>query len=134
MKAWQKRDIERQDLLRTLMDGAHNMQDTTGDPVFLFKVARAVLVHLQQRRKNFPRHDLADVPEFFSGVVFSAIEIFARSQVEADYLFAEFLKKILGSALSSFSAEMAKEQQTDPKLIFQVPSAMAEVPLKGGRG
>ena len=122
------RGMERENLLGKLFDMA--LAEEEKDPVFLYKVARALLGHVQQRKYNAPRHDMDQNPEFFNEVVFPEIQRFARSQAEEDSLFADFLEHIVDAIVIDFYITLRREEEHNPQLIFQAPSAMSEVPLQ----
>ena len=131
VEAWQKRGWERQQLLEGLMRETYDREEELGDPIFLFRLAKTILAHIQQRHWNAPRHDLNQMEDFFHEAVFPAIHELARSQAEEDALMAEFFEKLIKAVLQPFHSALLREENETPEHIFRAPSAMAEVPLEG---
>jgi len=130
-EAWIVRDMERQELRQKLMREAEAWEETEENRGrFLLRLAEAIaalLVHKSEMRVPPTR-----ASAFLFGKVTPEIESFARSEAEYWAILAMFLEKdVLPSALSSYYAELQRQEIEEPEVIFRAPSAMSEVPPEG---
>lgn len=128
--AWQVREYQRQQLIEEL---SHNFyQKEINQETFSLELVSVIIGYLQDREKGILEPDFKkDAAGTFLTNSLSAITDFARTKAESDVLVIKFLKSVLDCGLSQFYTELNRQEFHYPEQIFNAPSAMSEVPIKG---
>ena len=144
VQAWQKRDIERRNLIERLIGLSYKEEESVGRTTFRLTIALAIMRYLKERVKEIQEErtpvigepDLVRVSDargmyhFFLRSVQEEITSFARSDAEKDVLFANLLEKMIDVEISLFHNKLAVEEMNEPKKIFNAPSRTTELPEK----
>lgn len=141
VEAYVKRQAERQELLRELMQTVYNVEEGAGNAEsmgeeerieFKLDVIQVIAAHLKQRVYPQDRPDNIDrfaSSFFFRDDILSRVGEFSRAEEENEWLMIELMGKLKESVNSYLHGKLAKLEQSNPQQIFQAPSAMTEVSL-----
>lgn len=136
-EAWVRRDIERRNVLDRLQKHFFNLDDKLNphsdtaekaDAPFLAVATLCLAEAARRRGDSLSAESLEELKKFLKEAC-EEIDKFARSPEEAQKLIAELSGKFLVSGLSSFHANLQRQEMEDPKRIFHAASAMSEVDL-----
>lgn len=129
VEAWQVRSIERQKLLEELMREVYQYEDENPSYTSL-QLAKIIIEYFFffELRKRIPERNY-EACDLFEKNFLPKIKNFARAEAEVSFLLAEFLKKILGSALTPIYSTLMALEFHNPQLIFHASSAMAPAEL-----
>lgn len=138
-EAWKVRESQRQEFLEDLKRMAFEKEEKEdgGRHFFLLLLSAAIARHLSlagQQGSNlstilaswlFPE----SVARFLSQEVLPKIKKFSRTETEENALLVGFLERVLKSGLNLFHAALMREEISNPKGIFNAPSAMTEIKM-----
>ncbi len=135
--AWQKRQLERQRLLRSLYEGVIAKQDeVTSDleiesETFIFELTRKILDYLGGQHKHVDPAQFQVVEtndfRFNAGIHWDIMRgsliNFSRSEEEMNDLIATLLREdLIPSLANHFLMEALKQEKADPQKIFHAKS------------
>lgn len=134
-EAWQIREYQRQQFLETLMRKVYQFNDRLdeiGDKPIFLELAGIVVKYLKNRQDKAKARQINSDPVgfFFEREVLAGVRNFSHTPIEEDALVAIFLKKVLNIALNPFRSELLHQEMTQPELIYNAPSRMAEIPFE----
>lgn len=137
VEAYRLREIQREKFVENLLDKIRDNEDE--DNNFRLRFALVLLRYLLCCQKENIKQGVIyfigvggdfDVVRFFLEEVEPLILEFSRAAAEANVICVQLLKALLNSALGRFHGELLALEISDPQLIFQATSAMAEVELE----
>lgn len=140
--AWQKREIERRNLIALLLGLAYRKSEEFSKTPFHLIIVRAIVNHLKERseEKHGRRVSGFEEPDLirdsgargpyhpFLREVQERITEFARSDAERDALYVRLLEKMIEVGTFYITAELRSEENHEPEKIFKASSATTEVP------
>ena len=138
------RNDERKQLIEEVIRKSYrekDMKSAFNDGTFYFYFGLVLIMdqYLQQRQKNRPypqiylKGDLGP-RTFFLTYVLPVVRYFARTETEEDALIAELLEKITLIGIEQFCAELLKQENLEPEIIFWVLSILSKAFLFSGEG
>ncbi len=147
-EAWVKRDVEREGLLRLLVQKVYDFEakrdeqsSSSGyNKALFFDLSVALLFILRERHEKdivedqgieTDKRGFKSLSSPFLDVLLPCIKDFARSPAEETFLLEQFLEKMLTPIKALADSGLRREEMSDPKKIFQAPSAMTEVEWEG---
>jgi len=127
IEAWSLRSLQRQKLLEELMHDVYEAEEK-GSCKLLW-LAQVIIRCLEGAGpENFDF--IANIPaQLFFEHILPKIKSFVRANEESDFLLAELLKEVLGSALVPVYSALSSLEIHNSQLIFHAESAMTEVEM-----
>lgn len=128
MEAWQKRAVERQELLQKLKRDVYNIEDVMDLPAEVVSENLALCL-LALHRISCGREKISlpqGWPLSLYKCIIKPINEFSRTTEERNALLCEMAEFFLNQIASSFRAALQHQETFEPERIFGAPT-MAEV-------
>ncbi len=130
-QAWEVRASERQEIVSKIMRRVYGKSDeiAVSDSIdhFVWDLGKALYTRMETDGRTTGVECRVGIDSFLKTELIKPIVNFSRSEAECKVLLAELFEKIWHLASSPFYTKLRGEEVGNPKLIFQAPSATAEV-------